>query len=146
MTGVFRYRFLFFLLFTSFSSTAADTKTCKKTFYDTQNPYTKTSKSAVQQESMVYTILLSSKAEKQITRLPAPVQKKINQLLDEIQETGPIRRNWSNFSQIYPKKDNKYHCHLKKGNPTYVACWNQPPGTQKTVKFNYIGTHEKAPY
>jgi len=38
----------------------------------------------------------------------------------EMEANGPIRGDWPNFSAL---SGNRYHCHLKKGRPTYVAIW-----------------------
>ena len=60
-----------------------------------------------------------------------------------MEESGPIRGNWPNFSKL-EKSD--YHCHLKKGKPTYVACWRMINKQIKLLEIYYVGTHEKAPY
>lgn len=38
------------------------------------------------------------------------------------------------------------HCHLIKGNPTYVCCWEVVEDEVKIIEVYYAGTHEKAPY
>jgi hypothetical protein len=40
----------------------------------------------------------------------------------------------------------KRHCHLIKGRPTYVACWEVKDPKNKILEVYYVGTHEKAPY
>jgi hypothetical protein len=55
---------------------------------------------------------------------------------------GPYRDNWANYGKL--SKD-QYHCHLKKGNPSYVVCW-QVDKDNTYIEVNYVGTHEKAPY
>ncbi len=70
-------------------------------------------------------------------------------LAKEIELLGPIRKDWSNFSSLKKASglpDNSYHCHLKKGKPTYVACWYVEDKKVKIVEIYYVGTHEKAPY
>jgi mRNA-degrading endonuclease HigB of HigAB toxin-antitoxin module len=37
-------------------------------------------------------------------------------------------------------------CHLKKGQPTYVAVWQVIDKEIRIVEIKYVGTHEKAPY
>jgi hypothetical protein len=61
----------------------------------------------------------------------------------EIIELGPVRGNWDNYSKL---TGNRHHCHLKKGQPTYVAVWHVTDKTIKLVEVIYVGTHEKAPY
>ncbi len=53
-----------------------------------------------------------------------------------------MRGNWPNYSKL---GDGRHHCHLKKGNPTYVAVWIEEQD-RITVEIIYVGTHEKAPY
>lgn len=65
-------------------------------------------------------------------------------LLGELKSLGPIRRNWPNFRAL-GGRDDDYHCHLKKGRPTYVACWRVDK-KKKYIEVYYVGTHEKAPY
>jgi hypothetical protein len=48
-----------------------------------------------------------------------------------------------NFSAL---SDNRYHCHLKKGRPTFVAIWEVMDKEIKLIEVIYAGTHEKAPY
>jgi hypothetical protein len=60
-----------------------------------------------------------------------------------------MRKNWPNFGPLYKQKgvpDNAYHCHLKQGRPTYVACWKIEDKKVKIVEVYYVGTHENAPY
>jgi hypothetical protein len=40
----------------------------------------------------------------------------------------------------------KYHCHLKAGRPTYVACWELIDKKIRILEVYYVGTREKAPY
>jgi hypothetical protein len=39
-----------------------------------------------------------------------------------------------------------HHCHLRRGNPTYVAVWEVTNKQIKLVEVRYVGTHENAPY
>jgi hypothetical protein len=91
----------------------------------------------------------SSKADKQKKNLPNKIQNLLALLVKEIELQGPLRSNWPNFSPL--KKDkgipkDAYHCHLKRGKPTYVACWYIEDKKIKIVEVFYVGTHEKAPY
>ena len=64
-------------------------------------------------------------------------------LLKEIELCGPIMNKWPNYGKLFK---NCYHCHLKKGKPTYVAVWRVVSKKEKIVEVVYVGTHEKAPY
>ncbi len=63
---------------------------------------------------------------------------------------GPIRRSWPNFSALSKKKKKippgAYHCHLKKGRPTYVVFWRIQNKKVKIVEVFYVGSHEDVPY
>jgi len=76
--------------------------------------------------------------------LPKAISIIMELLIAEIEQLGPVRGNWSNYSKL-PK--NRHHCHLKKGKPTYVAVWEDKGNKKiKLVEIIYVGTHEKAPY
>jgi hypothetical protein len=91
---------------------------------------------------MSWIVALTSRADKQATRLPLTVRTTLQTLMDEIQLLGPVRGNWPNYSKL---AGDRHHCHLKKGKPTYVAVWTARRKTV-TVEIIYVGTHEKAPY
>ena len=63
-------------------------------------------------------------------------------LAKEIEEKGPVRGNWPNYGRL---SKTKHHCHIKKGQPTYVVCWEERNGNIE-IEVYYVGTHEKAPY
>ncbi len=83
------------------------------------------------------------KAEKGLRKLPLLVRRSLAALMLEIEKEGPVRGNWPNYSKLGPEK---HHCHLKKGNPTYVAVWEVRDRQVRLVEVTYAGTHEKAPY
>ena len=64
-------------------------------------------------------------------------------LLKELEYLGPYRANWPSYTKM---ADDDYHCHIKKGRPTYVVCWKIYDKKYKIVEVYYAGTHEKAPY
>ncbi len=92
---------------------------------------------------MNWNIQIPKKVAKNIGKLPASVKKTLFLLMREIEEDGPVRGNWTNFSKL--EKD-RFHCHLKKGHPTYVAVWEIYNKKIHLVEVIYVGTHEKAPY
>ena len=67
---------------------------------------------------MTWTVTLHRKVEKAIPGLSASVRRKLIALIRELEEYGVIRGNWPNFGKL---ENNRYHCHLQKGKPTYVA-------------------------
>jgi mRNA-degrading endonuclease RelE of RelBE toxin-antitoxin system len=86
---------------------------------------------------------MSRSAEKQKAKLTKPVRQILYALIHDIEAAGPVRGDWPNYGKL---SDGKHHCHLKKGNPTYVAVWQVEDGKIKLVEVTYVGTHEKAPY
>lgn len=66
-------------------------------------------------------------------------------LLLELEDLGPYRSNWPNYTKTKGFYQD-YHCHIEKGRPTYVACWRIINKKMKIMEIYYAGTHEKAPY
>lgn len=92
---------------------------------------------------MTWTVEFTGKAKKQADKLPGRVREVLFQLVLEIEETGPTRGDWPNYSKL---SDDRHHCHLKKGKPCYVAIWRENKGKIRFIEVIYAGTHEKAPY
>lgn len=92
---------------------------------------------------MTWQVILSTRANKQVERLPVNVKTRLYYLLAEIEHSGPVRGNWPNYSKL---DDARHHCHIKKGNPCYVAIWEVTEKGIRIVEVKYVGTHEKAPY
>ena len=80
---------------------------------------------------------------KSIQKLPVVVLDTLDFLIGELENDGPYRHGWPNYGKLGGEK---YHCHLKKGKPTYVACWEILDKNSKIMEVYYVGTHEKAPY
>ena len=96
---------------------------------------------------MVWKIQFTNKAAKQVQLLDERVVLALQVLVDNLQTRGPAPgKQWHNYSKLHGKKhEDKRHCHLIKGNPTYVCCW-QVNKLNKYIEVYYVGTHEKAPY
>jgi len=94
---------------------------------------------------MTWQVSLKKQAEKQSAQLPKVVFEALRYLTKEMEKNGPLRYDWKNFSKLRGL-DNHYHCHLKSGKPTYVACWEVKDKKIKIIEVYYVGTHEKAPY
>jgi mRNA-degrading endonuclease RelE of RelBE toxin-antitoxin system len=94
---------------------------------------------------MCWQVFFTKHVAKQIMRLPETVVLSMRALVAEIEHLGPLRYNWKNFSKL-KGSDDLYHCHIKKGKPTYVVCWNVVNKKIKIVEVYYVGTHENAPY
>ncbi|MDR3578663.1 MAG: cytotoxic translational repressor of toxin-antitoxin stability system [Oryzomonas sp.] len=92
---------------------------------------------------MTWTVKLSRNAEKQKAKLTKPLRQILYALIGDIEAGGPVRGDWPNYGKL---SDVRHHCHLKKGNTTYVAVWEVQDKKIKLVEVQYVGTHEKAPY
>ena len=74
-------------------------------------------------------VKLSREAKKAYRKVEKSGRKKpsmtdvIDALSIDLEKNGPWLFTWPNYSEIDKgSKNSYYHCHLKKGNPTYVAC------------------------
>jgi len=92
---------------------------------------------------MSWKVSYSREAAKQQAKLPERVKRVLDALVLDIIKSGPVRGDWLNYSKL---GDDRHHCHLKKGRPTYVAVWQTTDKTIKLVEIQYAGAHEKAPY
>ncbi len=93
--------------------------------------------------AMNWTVELTNRTYRQRDKLPDKIRALLDKLFKEIEISGPIRKNWKNFSRLL--KD-EYHCHVKDGNPSYVACWKVVNKKNQIVEVYYVGTRENAPY
>lgn len=90
-----------------------------------------------------WTVDIVGQAKKRERILPERAIKAFTMLLIQLETLGPYRKEWPNYTEM-TKKD--YHCHIKKGNPTYVVCWRILDKNKKLMEVYYAGTHEKSPY
>jgi hypothetical protein len=95
---------------------------------------------------------LSREAKKQYKKLAASGLKKpsiidvIDALVLDLEIRGPVLNDWPHYGIIQKnKREFYYHCHLRQGRPTYVACWKANTMAKKIEVF-YVGSHEDAPY
>ena len=92
---------------------------------------------------MSWTVEFTTKSSKQAIKLPENIRHSLGRLIRDIEIGGPMRVNWKSFGQL---KRANYHCHLRRGRPTYVACWEVVDKKIQIIEVYYVGTHEKAPY
>jgi len=95
---------------------------------------------------MAWTVNFSTKAAKQVTKLPAKIAERLDALCIRIEATGPMQHTLSHFGKLKNWPGEAYHCHLNNGRPTYVAVWQVEQDSVQVVEVIYAGTHEKAPY
>lgn len=87
----------------------------------------------------MYKVTVKKKVLKNILKMPKKIQKYLADLLQDLQYSGPIQKQWSNFSEI---GKNEYHCHL---DYHWVACWKHEKNTL-LIEVYYVGSRENAPY
>lgn len=99
-----------------------------------------------------WVVELSHDAKKQYLKLKRSGDNRRPRLMDltdalvlDLKLNGPVMKNWPNYSPIENRNGRFHHCHLRKGKPTYVACWRTNE-KEKYIEVFYVGTHEGAPY
>ncbi len=91
-------------------------------------------------------VMFSKKAVKQSRSLSKAALLSLQVLIEDLSSHGPAPgKHWSHYGKLQGMKKDKRHCHLQKGNPTYVCCWIVYK-TKKLIEVYYVGTHEQAPY
>ncbi len=92
---------------------------------------------------MTWQLYINKNVLKKIRKLPVSIQECTETLFDELRQFGPICTTWSHFGKL---GKNIYHCHIKKGKPTYVAVWKVVDNQIQIIEVTYVGTHENATY
>lgn len=96
---------------------------------------------------MIWQVDFSRKAEKQAEKLNINVLSALLLLVEDLKSNGPIAKAWPNYCKLHGRKNQDLrHCHIKKGKPTYVCCWEVIDKKIKIIEVYYVGTHENAPY
>ena len=96
---------------------------------------------------MNWKIRIPNKVGKKIKKLPVVIQSTVLLLMRDLEQAGPATSGgWKNYSKFKGVVGDKRHCHLSKGRPTYVCCWEVINKEIKLMEVYYVGTHEKAPY
>jgi mRNA-degrading endonuclease RelE of RelBE toxin-antitoxin system len=94
---------------------------------------------------MAWTVEFTGKAQKQYDKLPEKIRLIIAALRAELEAEGPSQPEWRHFGKLKGSAD-CYHCHIKAGRPTYVACWQVLDRKIELLEVYYVGSHEDAPY
>ncbi len=70
---------------------------------------------------MKWEVDLGNGVEKKVAKLPQTIRDILSDLITDLETKGPIQPEWPNFSPLNKgKKIAAYHCHLKKGKPTFL--------------------------
>ncbi|GAB4024823.1 MAG: hypothetical protein Fur0010_28030 [Bdellovibrio sp.] len=101
---------------------------------------------------MSWQIRFTKKMTKNFDELPEEIKIRLWALIKRMELFGPYLEFWDDVEKVkfknYGKLQgmiNRYHCHIKKGQPTYVVCWEVHEEIV-LVEIYYVGSHEKAPY
>jgi mRNA-degrading endonuclease RelE of RelBE toxin-antitoxin system len=96
---------------------------------------------------MDWNIRFTPNAGKLVKKLEERIQLALRALVNDLETKGPAPgKHWPNYGKLNGKKqEDKRHCHLIKGKPTYVCCW-EVYKVENIIEVYYVGTHEKAPY
>lgn len=89
---------------------------------------------------MSWTVAIHKKVKKGLSKLPKNVQEAFESLVVDLQEGGPVRGDWPNYSKL---ADGTHHCHL---NYSYVVVWAEEDKQLKLIEVNYVGSRENASY
>lgn len=86
-----------------------------------------------------YSVVWKKRIGKYIGTLPDIEGEAFVQLVRDLEEKGPVRTEWKNYSKL---GKNKHHCHLSH---RWVACWY---GKKREIEIEvyYVGSREDAPY
>jgi phage-related protein len=84
-------------------------------------------------------VKISRQADRTMKKAPEAIRQRFALLLDDLEKTGPIRKDWPNFSTL---GTDLYHCHLSY---SWVAVWRYERGSV-LVEVKYAGSRENAPY
>ena len=93
----------------------------------------------------MWVVTFSKKAAKQAEKLSVPVLSVLRLLVESLGQGPSGAHDWPNYGKLHGKRgEDKRHCHLLKGRPTYVCCWEVVD--THSIEVYYVGTHENAPY
>ena len=84
---------------------------------------------------MEWKIYFSNKATKQVKKLHNDELLTVVRTLAECLKTsGPFPgKEWPNYGKLKGRNKDCRHCHLMRGNPTYVCCWEVIDKKQKII-------------
>ena len=85
-------------------------------------------------------MVVSGKTVNRLRKLLPKIMELLQQLTVDIEDTGPVRGDWPNYSKL---ADGSHHCHL---NYSYVAVWRVVENQVRFVEVTYVGSRENAPY
>lgn len=96
---------------------------------------------------MKWKLNFTNRCAKATSLLDEKTLKVLQVLVVDLEAFGPFPgKRWPNYGKLTGSdKEDRRHCHLLKGRPTYVCCWRVLK-KERVIEVYYVGTHEKAPY
>jgi len=88
---------------------------------------------------LVWRVYYRKKVKKRVLKMPSSEQKRFANLVEDLEQKGPIRNEWPNFGKL---AEDRYQCHLSY---SWVACW-RAEDEYLEIEVYYAGSREKAPY
>ena len=88
----------------------------------------------------MYKVVQRKSVEKAIKKMPKDQASLLRKLSDDLEEKGPVRKDWPNYSLL--KGTDIHHCHLSR---KWVACWVETKQGIE-IEVTYAGSRESAPY
>ncbi len=103
---------------------------------------------------MPWKVYINKRAAKKAKLLPRMARSALHLLWRDLEECGPVQPDWPHFGKLRGRS-NEWHCHIKRGRPTYVVCWKnrkyspverREQHAEGEIEIFYAWTHEDAPY
>ena len=98
---------------------------------------------------MAWKVIESRKIKRTVEKLPPAIKEAYELLVADLKQDGPEQRSWPHYGPLAgtrKKEPPRYHCHLNKGKPRYVAIWRVNDLTLEILEVRYVGPHEGADY
>ena len=101
--------------------------------------------SDIEQRNTPWLVDFSSKAEKQVGKLPADIRSALYLLKHDLEQKGPVQSRWRNYSLIVNAND-VHHCHLNNYRPRYVVVWKVCSLEKQILEIRHVGPHGSVEY
>ena len=97
---------------------------------------------------MAWTVNETKGVKKQLKKLPVRIREAYDLLIADLKLMGPEVSHWYHYGKLIGRKKDpqRYHCHLNKGTPRFVAIWEVRDQTVTILEMSYVGSHEGANY
>jgi hypothetical protein len=82
-----------------------------------------------------WNVYFSRNAAKQAGRLNQKIISILDVLIEDLKQRGPAPgKMWPHYGKLKGQKSDMRHCHLTKGKPTYVCCWEVIDNQKKLLR------------